>query len=77
MRKKQIIDGLCHAEAEIPIFELIPLFGEQAQHFQDFQMLYCLILTTTLMEFNINEKTSPKGFSASKCDVGNWIFSKS
>ena len=21
--------------------------------------------------------TSPKGFSASKCDVGNWIFSKS
>ena len=21
-------------------------------------------------------KTSPKGFSASKCDVGNWIFSK-
>ena len=22
-------------------------------------------------------KTSPKGFSASKCDVGNWIFSKS
>ena len=24
-----------------------------------------------------NEKTSPKGFSASKCDVGNWIFSKS
>jgi Leu/Phe-tRNA-protein transferase len=24
----------------------------------------------------IFEKTSPKGFSASKCDVGNWIFSK-
>ena len=23
------------------------------------------------------ERTSPKGFSASKCDVGNWIFSKS
>ena len=23
----------------------------------------------------ITEKTSPKGFSASKCDVGNWIFS--
>ena len=23
------------------------------------------------------EITSPKGFSASKCDVGNWIFSKS
>ena len=23
------------------------------------------------------KKTSPKGFSASKCDVGNWIFSKS
>ena len=22
-------------------------------------------------------ETSPKGFSASKCDVGNWIFSKS
>ena len=22
-------------------------------------------------------KTSPKGFSASKCDVGNWIFSNS
>ena len=22
------------------------------------------------------EKTSPKGFSASKCDIGNWIFSK-
>ena len=22
-------------------------------------------------------KTSPKGFTASKCDVGNWIFSKS
>ena len=22
-------------------------------------------------------RTSPKGFSASKCDVGNWIFSKS
>ena len=21
-------------------------------------------------------QTSPKGFSASKCDVGNWIFSK-
>ena len=21
-------------------------------------------------------KTSPKGFSASKCDVGNWMFSK-
>ena len=21
-------------------------------------------------------KTSPKGFSASKCDIGNWIFSK-
>ena len=24
----------------------------------------------------ITAKTSPKGFSASKCDVGNWIFSK-
>jgi hypothetical protein len=24
-----------------------------------------------------NNETSPKGFSASKCDVGNWIFSKS
>ena len=24
-----------------------------------------------------NVKTSPKGFSASKCNVGNWIFSKS
>jgi hypothetical protein len=23
------------------------------------------------------KKTSPKGFSASKCHVGNWIFSKS
>ena len=23
------------------------------------------------------EQTSPKGFSASKCDVGDWIFSKS
>ena len=23
------------------------------------------------------DKTSPKRFSASKCDVGNWIFSKS
>ena len=23
------------------------------------------------------EKTSPKGFSASKCDVRNWLFSKS
>ena len=22
------------------------------------------------------QKKSPKGFSASKCDVGNWIFSK-
>jgi hypothetical protein len=22
------------------------------------------------------KKTSPKGFSAFKCDVGNWIFSK-
>ena len=27
---------------------------------------------------NLNpKKTSPKGFSASKCDVGNWILSKS
>ena len=25
----------------------------------------------------IPRKTIPKGFSASKCDVGNWIFSKS
>ena len=25
----------------------------------------------------IQKKTSPKGFSASKCDVENWIFSKS
>ena len=24
----------------------------------------------------VDAKTSPKGFSASKCDVGNWIFSK-
>ena len=24
-----------------------------------------------------SKQTSPKGFSASKCDVGNWIFSKS
>ena len=24
-----------------------------------------------------NQKTSPKGFPASKCDVGDWIFSKS
>ena len=24
---------------------------------------------------DITEKTSPKGVSASKCDVGNWIFS--
>ena len=23
-----------------------------------------------------NSKKSPKGFSASKCDVGNWIFPK-
>ena len=27
-----------------------------------------------VLDFN---ETSPKGFSASKCDVGNWIFSKS
>ena len=27
--------------------------------------------------FEFFEQTSPKGFSASKCDVGNWIFSKS
>ena len=27
--------------------------------------------------FENETKTSPKGFSASKCDVGNWIFSKS
>ena len=26
---------------------------------------------------SIFEVTSPKGFSAYKCDVGNWIFSKS
>ena len=25
----------------------------------------------------IGSKTSPNGFPASKCDVGNWIFSKS
>ena len=24
-----------------------------------------------------SRKTSPKGFSASKYDIGNWIFSKS
>jgi hypothetical protein len=24
----------------------------------------------------LTRKTSPKGFSAYKCDVGNWIFSK-
>ena len=29
-----------------------------------------------LGEVIVLEKTSPKGFSASKCDVGNWIFSK-
>ena len=23
-----------------------------------------------------SEKTSPKGFSASKCDIADWIFSK-
>ena len=49
---QKTIDDLCHAEAEIPIFELKPLFGEQAQHFQVFQMLYCLILTITLMQFS-------------------------
>ena len=27
--------------------------------------------------FAFDKKTSPKGFSASKFDVGNWIFSKS
>ena len=26
--------------------------------------------------FNFPKKTSPKGSSASNCDVGNWIFSK-
>jgi hypothetical protein len=26
---------------------------------------------------SLSEKTSPKGFSASKCDEGNWILSKS
>ena len=25
----------------------------------------------------LSMETSPKGFSASKCDVGNWILSKS
>ena len=30
-----------------------------------------------LLSFESEKKTSPKGFSASKCDVGNWIFSKS
>ena len=27
-------------------------------------------------DYFMTAKTSPKGFSASKCDIGNWIFSK-
>ena len=27
--------------------------------------------------YSKNQITSPKGFLASKCDVGNWLFSKS
>ena len=35
-------------------------------------------MSTSLVDIpKISEETSPKGFSASKCDVGNWIFSKS
>ena len=31
----------------------------------------------SIHSFLIAKETSVKGFSASKCDVGNWIFSKS
>ena len=30
----------------------------------------------SLTRYKVNDLTSLKGFSASKCDVGNWIFSK-
>jgi hypothetical protein len=33
---------------------------------------FCVV---PLMKCKHNEKTTPKGFSASKCDVGNWIIS--
>ena len=32
---------------------------------------------STVLDSQAAEKTSPKGFLASKCDVGNWIFFKS
>ena len=36
-----------------------------------------LKLNTMILKERKKERTSPKEFSASKCDVGNWIFSKS
>ena len=45
------------------------------------ELLLCMMLIFWSKQIiNKNEKnakTSPKGFWASKCDVGNWIFSKS
>ena len=47
----------------------------------DFYCLWTELFTTSFDEhsipnFEFSTKTSPKGFSASKFDVGNWIFSK-
>ena len=38
---------------------------------------YSVETVTLLVTLKVCLKTSPKGFLASKCDVGNWIFSKS
>ena len=41
-------------------------------------MIFYLLLNFRYSEKGTKfEKTSLKGFSASKCDIGNWIFSKS
>ena len=44
---------------------------------QGHHRIKCLNCESIIIRSDPNGKTSPKGFPASKCDVGNWIFSKS
>ena len=59
-----------------PIFKLVLIHCIRSRFFELNDLTMVMFLWWSLWSSAIFNVLGPKGFSASKCDLGNWIFSK-
>ena len=82
---EELLMHICPICPNKPIFRTFKQLDTHVR--REHERFYCELCTTDLKVntravlnfslFKCHIETSPKGFLASKCDVGNWIFSKS